>query len=108
LTAEIADGLFGIAPLNADQEKQPRLGIAVEEDDGKVRVGKVMDGSIAQHAGLRQHDIIESMAGERVAVAADVVAMIGRTAPGTWLPITVRRGSEQVEVVARFPPRKPK
>jgi uncharacterized iron-regulated protein len=105
LTAELADALFGIASPGEQQDKQPRLGVALEDNDGKVRVGKVVEGSIAQHAGLRQDDIIETMAGERVADAGDVIAMIGRTAPGTWLPITVRRGSEQVEVIARFPPR---
>jgi len=46
------------------------------------------------------------IAGEAAAASGDVVEAVQRQAPGTWLPITVRRGEETVDLVARFPPRK--
>jgi S1-C subfamily serine protease len=71
-------------------------------------VQKVLDGSIAQEAGLREDDVIESIAGRRVADAGDVIGAVQRQAPGTWLPIIVRRGAQTMEVIARFPPQAPK
>ena len=43
------------------------------------------------------------MAGREVLRNADVLAAIGRQAPGTWLPMRVRRGSSELELVAKFP-----
>jgi hypothetical protein len=34
-----------------------------------------------------------------------VVAAVSRQAPGTWLPISIRRGGQHLDLVARFPPR---
>jgi hypothetical protein len=34
---------------------------------------------------------------------ADLVTIVRRQAPGTWLPLAVRRGEQSLEVVARFP-----
>ncbi|MCZ6467452.1 MAG: hypothetical protein O6829_09295 [Alphaproteobacteria bacterium] len=31
-------------------------------------------------------------------------AVAAAQAPGTWLPLRVRRGAETVDIVARFPP----
>ena len=33
----------------------------------------------------------------------DVVAAVKRQAPGTWLPLKVKRGSEMIEIIAKFP-----
>jgi len=65
----------------------------------------VVEGSIAQRAGLQEQDIIETIAGERAATVDDVIAAVARQAPGTWLPISIRRGGQTLEIVARFPPR---
>jgi S1-C subfamily serine protease len=35
----------------------------------------------------------------------DLVDVVGRQAPGTWLPLSVRRDGEVIEVVAKFPAR---
>jgi hypothetical protein len=35
--------------------------------------------------------------------AGTVTAAVQRQAPGTWLPITVQRGAQSLELVARFP-----
>jgi S1-C subfamily serine protease len=66
----------------------------------------VVPGSIAEQAGLQSGDIIVRIAGESAVQTGDVVEAVQRQAPGTWLPITVKRGEDPVEIVARFPPRK--
>ena len=33
----------------------------------------------------------------------DLIDIVQRQAPGTWLPLTVRRGEDSHEIVARFP-----
>jgi len=69
-------------------------------------VRSVVPGSIAEQAGIRADDVIVRIAGEAAAASGDVVEAVQRQAPGTWLPITVKRGEETVDLVARFPPRK--
>jgi S1-C subfamily serine protease len=66
----------------------------------------VVPGSIAEQAGIRADDVIVRIAGEPAEKTGDVIEAVRRQASGTWLPITVKRGEETVEVVARFPPRK--
>jgi uncharacterized iron-regulated protein len=106
VTPQLAQALFGIEPRDDPDEtrQRPRLGILLDQQPGEVRVQEVVDGSIAQQAGLRQDDVIQSIAGQRVAEARDVIGAVERQAPGTWLPIVVRRGAQTLEVIARFPP----
>jgi len=35
--------------------------------------------------------------------AIEVAAAVMRQAPGTWLPLKIRRGSRTLEFVAKFP-----
>jgi S1-C subfamily serine protease len=69
-------------------------------------VQSVVSGSIAEQAGTRAGDVIVRIAGESAAQPGDVIEAVRRQAPGTWLPITVKRGDETLDLVARFPPRK--
>ncbi len=41
-----------------------------------------------------------------VSKTSDLIAIVRRQAPGTWLPLRVRRGAETVDIVARFPPKR--
>ena len=50
-------------------------------------------------------DLIVMVAGLPSREPEDVIAAVGRQAPGTWLPIVVRRGEGTLDLVARFPPR---
>lgn len=109
VTPRLADVLFGVEPrAETAENERPRLGIMLEQGEGGVRVQKVLDGSIAQAAGLREDDVIERIAGRRVADAGDVIGAVQGQAPGTWLPIIVRRGAQTMEVIARFPPHAPR
>jgi len=103
LDPKVADALFGVqsqAPV-----ERLKLGVMLEQSDQGVRVAKLTEGSIAESAGLKQQDVIETIAGERVANVESVVAAVSRQAPGTWLPISIRRGGQHLDLVARFPPR---
>src|SRR3954452_5506116 len=105
LTPQIADALFGIESQSTATPERPRRGVMLEQNEQAVRVAKITEGSVAERAGLQQGDIIESVAGERVGIVDDVIATVSRQAPGTWLPISIRREGKSLDIVARFPPR---
>jgi uncharacterized iron-regulated protein len=107
LTPGIASVVFGVEsrPQPARPDR-PRLGISIENAPPGVRVREVVSGSIAEQAGLKAGDVILRLAGETVTATDDIVAAVQRQAPGTWLPITVKRGEETLDITARFPPRK--
>jgi hypothetical protein len=105
LQAGLADAVFGVdAPAPAPQPERPRLGIVLDQGAQGVAVREVVKDSIAERAGVRAGDVLTQVAGRAVGETADVVAAVQRQAPGTWLPMTVKRGSQVVELVARFPP----
>ena len=95
----VADAVFG---LGGDTSAAPkaRLGVII---DG-LRIRRVVEGSIAATAGLASGDRILEAAGRPLENAGDLIAIIHRQAPGTWLPIKVGRGSETLDMVAKFPP----
>jgi membrane-associated protease RseP (regulator of RpoE activity) len=107
LTPGVADAVFGVEtrpqPVRPDR---PRLGISIEPAPTGVLVREVVVGSIAEQAGIRAGDVIVRIAGEAAVQLGEVIEAVQRQAPGTWLPITVKRGDETLDLVARFPPRK--
>lgn len=105
-TPTVADAVFGVAaPAQAKSDK-PRLGLVLEDDKDAVRVTDVMKNSVAESSDIRKDDLIIELAGVAVKHAADVSRIVQRQAPGTWLPVTVQRGDQTMEVVAKFPPQK--
>ena len=77
----------------------------IETVDGGVRVSQVVAGSVAEQSGLEAGDLIRHAAGFPTATVAELISIIGRQAPGTWLPLDVERDGESVEITARFPQR---
>ena len=67
-----------------------------------ARILKIEKGSVAETAGLKDEDIIIEIAGLEVKKINDVIEAVKRQAPGTWLPLRVTRGSETIEIIARF------
>jgi uncharacterized iron-regulated protein len=106
LAARGAEAIFGVEPLAklTTQAQRPRLGVVLSLADGAVRIDRVSDKSVAQAAGLRSGDTLLTVAGRGVKVIADVQRAVERQAPGTWLPIRVKRDEREVDIVARFPP----
>jgi uncharacterized iron-regulated protein len=97
----IADLVFGLSPPAA--ALTPRLGVVVSKVDTGVKIDEVATGSVAEATALQAGDVIETAAGVDVRRPADLTAIIRRQAPGTWLPLRVRRGETILDVVARFP-----
>jgi S1-C subfamily serine protease len=103
LTAGVADLAFGVEHKRAEETQRPRLGVMLDQGEQGVTIRDVMKGSIAESAGARAGDVIKTVAGMPVKNAGTVTAAVQRQAPGTWLPITVQRGAQSLELVARFP-----
>lgn len=105
-----ADLVYGLA-VTADylpkESDGPKLGVLIEAAEGGVRVKEVLDDSLAKTAGLLMNDLITHAAGQSVATSGELVTIIKGMNPGTWLPLTVRRGGKTMEIVARFPAAKP-
>ncbi|MDE2366869.1 MAG: ChaN family lipoprotein [Betaproteobacteria bacterium] len=102
----LADAVFGIAPSQPVSHEPPRqrLGIRFEmAQDGGVRVLQVEKGSIAEAAGIRDGDLISEAAGVPLKRLDDIVNIVKRQAPGTWLPLKLKRGADTIEIIAKFP-----
>lgn len=109
LTPGIADAVFGVLPHLAELSPAPkyqRLGIRFEMAKGGARVLQVVKDSIAQKTTLQDADVITKMAGVPVKNTEDVINIVKRQAPGTWMPLTVKRKNKTIELVAKFPPLK--
>ena len=105
LVAGKADAVFGIAPFAAHAAPlRQRLGIRFDiATDGGARILQVEKGSIAETSGLRDADVITEIAGVEVKQTDAVAEAVRRQAPGTWLPLKIRRGGETIEIIAKFP-----
>ena len=104
LDGKIADAVFGIDTGGEPSgPPKPRLGVMLAQDKGGAKIGEVMPGSVAAAAGLKQGDVVTAAAGRPVRVPGDLTSAVQRTGPGTWLPVTVKRGSRTKELVAKFP-----
>lgn len=106
IEASIADLVFLVDDRETaqDQPQRPRLGVFIEEaSDGGVLLSHVSDGSIAQAADLRSGDVVLKAAGEDLSSTADLVEIIQRQAPGTWLPLEIERDGKIQTLVAKFP-----
>ena len=103
LVTGIADAVFGVASyVKTDGPQRQRLGIQFEMAQKGARILKIEKGSVAETAGLKDEDIIIEIAGLEVKKINDVIEAVKRQAPGTWLPLRVTRGSETIEIIARF------
>jgi uncharacterized iron-regulated protein len=111
LTWDQASACAGIVPgladavyvVKAPAANPPRLGVAMEPAKDGIRIASVQAGSVAEQAGLKGGDILVAVAGQPAKIDA-LRALVQRQPPGTWLPLKVKRGSEEIEIVARFPP----
>jgi len=104
-SADLATAVFGMPAAQA-APAPPRLGIMVQTAPDGVKVSAVTPGSIAEATDLRAGDVLVELAGTPVKTSDEVRAIVGRTAPGTWLPLKARRAGEIVELTAKFPVKK--
>lgn len=104
-TATLADAVFVVDPpaQAAAKPTKPRLGVVIETSAQGVRILRVADDSVASEAALAAGDIIVGAAGTIIKENADLLSVIERQAPGTWLPLSIRRGEDNLDIVAKFP-----
>jgi S1-C subfamily serine protease len=57
---------------------------------------------VAAAAGLKPDDVVLVAAGQVIADPGALSDVIRRQAPGTWLPLVVRRDGRFVDLVAEF------
>ncbi|MFZ9037764.1 MAG: ChaN family lipoprotein, partial [Gammaproteobacteria bacterium] len=104
LPGDLATAVFIVdAEEQASAPARPRLGIIIEDGDDGVRVMQVIDDSVAAATGIREGDVIRTAAGFETRSTTDLIEVVQRQAPGTWLPLELRRGDETLEMTARFP-----
>lgn len=105
LETGLADLAFGMSPPEEQPETQrPRLGIYLEQGEKGVKVRKLVNGSVAEDLGVQAGDEIINIAGTPAKEISDIINAVQKTAFGTWLPFTILRGEEEIELVAKFPP----
>lgn len=97
-----ATAMFGVASPAPSPERQ-QLGVWLEVADQHVFVREVMADSLGASAGLKAGDILLEIAGQACSDVEDVVDRVRAQAPGSWLPLKVRRGTRILELVAKFP-----
>ena len=102
LVADLADAVFGTTATGTERAR-PLLGVQIEGVEGGVAVRRVSPESVAAAAGIHEGDVIIAAAGFAVQTPGDLQGIVARQAPGTWLPLCVRRGAQEIEIVAHFP-----
>ena len=86
-----------------DLIKQPQQGCQVVDQMIEQHILQVEKNSIAEVAKLQDSDVILEMAGVPVKTLEDVTTIVKRQAPGTWLPMKVKRDDQEMQVIAKFP-----
>ena len=104
LDGRVADAVYGLDDTESpDTVRRPRLGVMLESGQGGAQIRTVAEGSVAAAAGLAPGDVVVAAAGSPVRDPSDLTAVVQRQAPGTWLPLTVKRKQGTTELVAKFP-----
>ncbi|MGQ0674705.1 MAG: ChaN family lipoprotein [Rhodospirillales bacterium] len=96
----VADAVFVVAPLPAPLRL--RLGVRLEPHAEGARVSHVAANSVAAASGIAVGDVVTTAAGEAISSPGALSRVLRRQAPGTWLPLVVRRDGRALDLVARF------
>ena len=101
-----ADALFTLPREDETlPPERPRLGVVLVEGDSAPRINRVVGDSVAEIAGLKVGDHVVRAAGLEMRNPDELVEVIARQAPGTWLPLNIRRDGQEIDLVAKFPTR---
>ncbi|MFP3897305.1 MAG: PDZ domain-containing protein [Anaerolineales bacterium] len=117
VTVVDGEAVVGYDPRRLEQllqrPQRPTLGVAVADAArmaarGRCSVthgayaGRVREGSAAARAGLREGDIIVSLAGHRVEDASDLEQIVPRLTTGQRVPLVYVRGERRRETTLRI------
>jgi S1-C subfamily serine protease len=101
-----ADAVFTVPQSQqAPPPQPPRLGVVLMPGDGAPSINRVVNNSVAATTGLKAGDLVVRAAGLDIRTPDDLVETIARQGPGTWLPLTIKRDGQEIELIAKFPPR---
>ena len=101
-----ADAIFALPHTDeTPSPERPRLGVVLVQGDGAPRIERVVKDSVAEITGLKAGDHLVRAAGLPTRNPDEVVEIISRQAPGTWLPLSIRRDGQEIDLVAKFPTR---
>jgi len=81
-----------------------KLGVRMEEQDGKVVVLAVVPGSSADQGGVQPGDIILTLDGEPIVENFDLIYAIGQRQKGDRSTLTVERDGETLKLAIEFQP----
>jgi S1-C subfamily serine protease len=79
--------------------------VLLARGDGAPHIQSVAGNSVGEMAGLKAGDFVVRAAGLELRNSDDLVETVGRQAPGTWLPLSIRRDGQEIDLVAKFPTR---
>lgn len=99
ITIQFGEGAVGFASSTAFQSTESMgkwLGLAVEPNDGGVKIQKVFPGSPAEKSGLKPNDIVIESGVTPIKEPADLQKLVGSA--GTSFPLTVLREEKKVEI----------
>jgi serine protease Do len=89
-------------PYNSIEEKRVRMGIRMEEKEGRLLVESVTPGSPAEKARIVNGDELLALDGQPVKEPADVRFRVGEKQDGDAAQVTVRRGGEEKTLPLTF------
>ncbi|MCF6323786.1 MAG: ChaN family lipoprotein [Gammaproteobacteria bacterium] len=104
IDGQFADAVIGMKMQADAAQPKPKLGVYLEEDEEKVSIARLVEGSVAEAIGLQKGDIFVKAAGKKITRMIQVISIVQRTSHGTWLPLLMKRGDKEIEIVARFAP----
>jgi uncharacterized iron-regulated protein len=104
ISSDTAHLLFTVKALGEEKDERPKLGVAITPKEDGALVNGVVPNSVGAIAGIQKGDLIIRAAGSQIRSAGDLIEVVSRQAPGTWLPLTVKRGGTEIELIAKFAP----
>ena len=107
----LADLVYGLPERHEEPKPAPRPKIGVfiaNAEGGGASITRVSADSPAEAAGFMAGDVVSLAAGQPVARAADLGAAIRRHSWGAWLPFSITRNGEAMELLVKLPASPPK
>lgn len=88
----------------APPAERVKLGLGLEERDGRVTVNMVMPGSPAANAGVRKGDVVTACDGTPVAEPFDLIYAVGQKSKGDKAALEVERDGTRLTLEADLQP----
>ena len=84
------------------RDDRVHLGVMIRETKDGVTVVKTIEGSVAEKAGLKEHDIVTAFDGEAIETTFDLTYLISLKKPGDQGVVEVLRGEQPLSYEVTF------